>query len=294
MDIRQLKYFCVLVEEKSYHKAAAKLYITQPALSQQISSLENELKAILIKRVGRQSMPTDAGLLLYKKAKNIIELTDSTKAEISNYNGNIAGSLRIGTSTMPVLLSDNVIAFCQKYPNIFLDIREGSHDTVMDYLNSGFCEIVITDLEHYDSNNLKRYQFDEQVFVFSGTKKYIPDGVTSLSFAKLKNVPLIINRTDYTMLKRHCLKYNYEPRIVAYVDATETKINLAKTGIGLSLGSEASGRLAIEQGLRTAKVDDLPEKIQRCVFWKDNYSLSAAASAFLSMLIGSDTYMNVK
>ena len=77
MELRQLKYYCALVEEKNFHKAAEKLFLTQPALSQQISNLEKNLGVQLINRNSRKIIPTEAGLVLYGKAKEIIEMADN-------------------------------------------------------------------------------------------------------------------------------------------------------------------------------------------------------------------------
>jgi len=293
MDIRQLKYYCTLVEEKSYHKAAKKLYLSQPALSQQISLLEKELKAMLIKREGRRSLPTEVGLILYRKSKVILELSESTKTEVLNYNSNIVGSLRVATSCMPALLSDGVIEFYKSHPGIFLDIREGVHDTVMEWLQSGLCELAITDFEQYDSKDIKRHCIDTMEFMAVGTKKFIPDNIESISMKNLKNVPLIINRSDLHMIKSSCVPYNYDPKIVAYADSTESKINFASAGIGVCIGSESAGILGKEKGLNAVGIKGIDEKIERCIFWKDDYSLSIAASEFLTAVIENENYFDI-
>lgn len=284
MDIRQLKYYCVLIEEKSYHKAAAKLHISQPALSQQITALEKELQSMLIKREGKYSLPTDIGSVLYRKAKTIIELTNTAKQEISDYGNKVVGSLRIATSCLRVLLSENIVDFYKKYPDVFLDIREGTHGTVMELLSTDLCELALTDYEEHDSRNYRKIVLDTQKFMLCGHEKYIKNGVNEINIKDLKNVPLIINRTDGLMIKNAAINYGFEPNIVAYADSTENKINLATTGIGVALGSESCAQVGKERNLNVARLDGIKDKIERCVFWKDDHALSLAASEFLAML----------
>lgn len=284
MDIRQLKYYCVLIEEKSYHKAAAKLHISQPALSQQITALEKELQAMLIKREGKCSLPTDIGSVLYRKAKTIIELTNTAKQEISDYGNKVVGSLRIATSCLRVLLSKNIVDFYKKYPDVFLDIREGTHGTVMELLSTDLCELALTDYEEHDSRNYRKIVLDEQKFMLCGHEKFIHKDVKEINVKDLKNIPLIINRTDGLMIRNAAINYGFEPNIVAYADSTENKINLATTGIGVALGSESCAQAGKERNLNVAKLDGIKDKIERCIFWKDDHALSLVASEFLTML----------
>lgn len=294
MDIRQLRYFCTLVEEKSYHRAAAKLYLTQPALSQQILALEKELKTILIKREGKKSVPTEIGLILYRKAKIIIDLSDNTKNEICNFNNNIVGSLRIATSSVSSLLSEKIVEFYKKHPGIFLEIKDGNHDTVMEYLTTGISELAITDYEEYDSKEIKRYVIKEQSFYLCGTSQYIKDGVKEMSIEDLKNVPMIIYPSDFQMLKDAGIKRGIEIKPICYADSTENKVYFAKMGMGICLGSESSARMAKELGMNTAKLKGIDKKIQRCIFWRDNFSLSVAASEFLSTIIDNENYFDIQ
>lgn len=285
MELRQLKYYCALVEEKNFHKAAEKLFLTQPALSQQISNLEKNLGVQLINRNSRKIIPTEAGLVLYGKAKEIIEMADNAKKETINYNSNkLSGLLRIATSSMSILMSNKSIEFFKKHRDIFLEIKSGTHDTVMDYLNSGVSEIAITDVEEYDSKSIKKIILEEQSFNLVGIEEYLPKGKETIDIIELKNLPLIIDKSDHQMIRKACLKYYFEPTIVAYLDNTENKINLAKAGIGLSLTSETGAKLARENGLQTVKINGIDNKITKCIFWKDNYSLSMIAKEFITQI----------
>lgn len=106
MDIRQLKYFLTITEEEQITAAARRLRIAQPPLSQQMKGLEDELGITLFKRGPRHIQLTDAGKLLANRARQILELSDSTVREIDDFKRGLKGTLSIGT----VSSSGNIFA----------------------------------------------------------------------------------------------------------------------------------------------------------------------------------------
>jgi DNA-binding transcriptional LysR family regulator len=110
MDIRQLKYFLAIAEEKNITKAAKKLYISQPPLSQQLKLLEEELGVTLLERSTRKMKLTEAGKLLRHRAKQIIELMETSIKEIKNLNLGVKGILSIGfvSSAGSILLPEQI------------------------------------------------------------------------------------------------------------------------------------------------------------------------------------------
>ncbi len=85
MDIKQLKYFYTIAEEGQITSAAKKLNIAQPPLSYQLKNLENELGVKLVERGSRNIKLTDAGLMLYNRAKQILDLTETTIDELKDF-----------------------------------------------------------------------------------------------------------------------------------------------------------------------------------------------------------------
>ncbi len=97
MDIKQLTYFIAIVEEGTITHAANRLHMAQPPLSTQLKLLEDELGTKLLERGARKIKLTDAGKILYQRAKHIIEITNSTTKEIEEFRKGIQGTLRLGT-----------------------------------------------------------------------------------------------------------------------------------------------------------------------------------------------------
>ncbi len=101
MDIRQIRLFCRIVDRKSFSLAADEMHITQPAASQQVRSLERELKTILLDRSRRTVVPTDAGAVLYRYGREILDLDDRARTEILDLSELVAGRIIVGASTGP-------------------------------------------------------------------------------------------------------------------------------------------------------------------------------------------------
>ena len=119
MDIRQLRYFVALAEELHFHRAAARLHIAQPALSQQIRSLERELGLQLLERTNRRVSLTDAGARLLTEATAVVARFDEAVANMQRVRAGEVGTLRIGIFPGPLR---------QLLPGILAELRSRSPD----------------------------------------------------------------------------------------------------------------------------------------------------------------------
>src|SRR5919201_4543452 len=130
MDTRQLAAFCEVVERRSFSQAAARLGVTQPAVSLQIRSLEQRLGHKLVDRSGRRVEPTEAGMRLYQSARRMLQLEGELLEGLASAgSGELQGTLRLGASTgpggsvVPLLLC----AFQRLHPQ--LAVALAVHDT---------------------------------------------------------------------------------------------------------------------------------------------------------------------
>ena len=116
MDLKQLRYFVAIAEEGTISAAAKKLHISQPPLSHQLMQLETELGVQLITRGARRSSLTDAGRILYKRARQLISLADAAEREIVDFGNGLQGTLHLGTvsSSGAALLGRRLAAFRAK------------------------------------------------------------------------------------------------------------------------------------------------------------------------------------
>jgi DNA-binding transcriptional LysR family regulator len=135
MDTKQLAAFCAVVERKSFSEAAERLGVTQPAVSQQIRSLEERVGQQLLDRSGRRVEPTEAGNRLYRSAQRLLALERQLFEEVAGEaEGPLRGQLAIGASTgpggtvVPVLLCE----FAEANPDVTIDLTISDTQTIVD------------------------------------------------------------------------------------------------------------------------------------------------------------------
>ena len=130
MNLRQLRYLVALADERHFTRAAAREHVAQPALSQQIRSLERELGQPLVERTTRKVAMTQAGEVLVARARRALAELDAAQAELQSLAGVQAGRLSVGAMhTMgPVDLSLLLATFHDRYPAVELTVREQSSE----------------------------------------------------------------------------------------------------------------------------------------------------------------------
>ena len=126
MEIRHLRYFCVLADQLHFTKAALLLNVAQPALSHQIKQLEDELGTALVERTNRRVRLTEAGEVFLGRATRILEQIDQATRETARVGQGDAGSLVIGVVSTAVcsVLPELLRSFRRESPHISIDIRE--------------------------------------------------------------------------------------------------------------------------------------------------------------------------
>ncbi|MDD3368938.1 MAG: LysR family transcriptional regulator [Lachnospiraceae bacterium] len=143
MNIEYYRNFVSIVEEGSILGAAKKQIIAQPALSAQVKRMEREFGTVLLRRGAHGVELTDAGKILYQKAKYMIELEDSTRTEIKNSETGCEGilSLALPSANSEKFLRELLGTFMEKYPRVQLQIHESDSLEVADCVASGIAEI---------------------------------------------------------------------------------------------------------------------------------------------------------
>lgn len=145
MEIRVLRYFLAVAREENISKAAEYLNMTQPTLSRQLAQLEEETGKQLFKRGSKHITLTEEGILLRRRAQEIIDLADRTLEELSDRNKDLSGHLNIGTGGLAAntLLIKACETMRQKYPNVHFSIFTGTADLVQERIDSGLADFGI-------------------------------------------------------------------------------------------------------------------------------------------------------
>lgn len=144
MDLRSLHYFTVVAEELNITRAAERLNMSQPPLSSQIKGLEEELGVQLFVRGKRHLTLTEAGGLLYRRARQLLELSEQTQQEIRSMNG-LSGDLNVSLveGRAPFLLARWIAGFRSEFPQVSFHLWDGSGDEVMERLQRGLADLAL-------------------------------------------------------------------------------------------------------------------------------------------------------
>ena len=196
MEIRALKYFLTAVREGNITKAAKYLNLTQPNLSRQINMLERDIGHKLFERKHNNIELTPEGILLKKRAEEILNMIDKTRAEFNFTDELIAGDIFIGAGeTWAISLLASIMRDMQKdYPNIRYNIYSGNSEDITEKLDKGLLDFGVlidpADLSKYDY--LKMPAKDTWGLIMRrdsklAQKKYIVK-------KDLYNIPLIVSR----------------------------------------------------------------------------------------------------
>ena len=145
MELRTLRYFLAVCEHGTMSRAAEALHVTQPALSRQIAALERELGTTLLERHSRSVTPTEKGLYLQRRAREIVGLTDRTEADFARAEGIVAGDVRIGAGESDGMrvVAARIKAFREKHPGVRFHLHSGNAPDLIERLERGIDDFSV-------------------------------------------------------------------------------------------------------------------------------------------------------
>ena len=145
MDTRQLVAFCEVVDRRSFSEAAARLGVTQPAVSLQVRSLEKRLGRQLLDRSGRRVEPTEAGLRLYRSAQRLLALEQQLLDEVADAGGELLGTFAVGASTGPAAVAIPIVLceFQRANPALTVELTVSDTSSVVELVAERRLEVGI-------------------------------------------------------------------------------------------------------------------------------------------------------
>jgi LysR family transcriptional activator of glutamate synthase operon len=241
MDLRQLRYLVTLAEERHFTRAAAREHIAQPALSQQIRRLEDELGVALVERTTRQVKITEAGAMLVARARRILSDVDSACAEIEALKGMESGRVNVGTMhTMgPVDVSLALAIFHQRHPAIELTVREQSSEELAEMLRDDELDLAFLSVTQQVSSQglgLRQLMSEELVAVLPRDHRLARR--RRLRMAELADEEFISFREGARLrelLVAGAQEAGFEPRIKLESNESERIRRLVGRGMGVAI-----------------------------------------------------------
>ena len=162
MEIRILRYFLMVAKERSFTNAAKQLHITQPTLSRQLADFEKELGVSLFIRKGKTIALTQEGILLKRRALEILELEERTLEEIKGKEELIEGTITFGCGESAVIetLALIIKSYKDKYPRVQIRIHTATADRIYEMMNQGLIDIGLF-VEPANIENLDYIRFKD-------------------------------------------------------------------------------------------------------------------------------------
>lgn len=143
MELRVLRYFLAVAREKKFTRAAEQLHVTQPTLSRQIAELEAELGVKLFTRSSHNIVLTEEGMMLKRRAQEILSLADRTKRDFIGRQEELKGTVAVGSGEFlsTRLLTDCMTAFRRIHPLVKYELYSGNVDNISDSIEHGLLDM---------------------------------------------------------------------------------------------------------------------------------------------------------
>ena len=196
MEIRVLRYFLTVAREESITKAADVLHITQPTLSRQLAQMEENMGVKLFDRGTRKITLTNEGLLLRRRAEEILALVDKTEQELTEQEDAVEGTVSLGCGDLGAvqLLPKLFQSFHERYPAVTFELYTATADHVCEQMERGLIDVGLLlepiNMEKYDFIRLN--QKENWVVVMPADSPLAQK--QSITPADLKDLPLILPR----------------------------------------------------------------------------------------------------
>ena len=247
MDFRQLETFVQVVQSRSFSKAAEKLYITQPTVTNHIKNLEEEIGTLLINRMGKKISLTNAGSALYDRALNIINSLEMIKHELSLYDKEIKGHLDIVSSSVPrkYLIPSIIDAFLKEYSNVTFSVSDDDSQEVVNSILDAYTDFGFIG-EKYPNPHLEYIDIISDRIVLITSNEFKPglENFDEISMDDILDAKFIFREEGSATRKVFIEEFkNHKVSLdqlntVAYVRDVDTIKNMVTLGIGFSFISE--------------------------------------------------------
>ena len=283
MDIRTLQYFLAVAREESISGAAEFLHMTQPPLSRQLKELEAELGKQLFIRGNRKITLTEDGMILRKRAEEIVALMEKTKAEINASAENITGDIYIGCaeSYLVKYLARAVKKLSSIYPNIHYHVTSGDTEQVTERLDRGLLDMAFIveppDLSKY--NYLEVPEYDTWGVLM---RKDNPLAAKeAIAFDDLLDIPIFCSEQSAKMdLPRWCSDNLDRLNILATFNLCNNGAVFVREGLGVELTFEKLVETNAESDLCFRPITP-PLHTKMYVIWKKYQIFTPVANLLL-------------
>lgn len=241
MDIRQLRYFVQIVESGSLSKAARALYIAQPALSQQITKLEDTVGRPLLNRTHKGVTPTDNGLALYHHARFMLRQLDQALSIARSETAEVQGMVTVGlpATTVAAIGLSLVRRIRERYPSILLNVVEGMSGHIGHLMRMGQLDLaVLFNKDVAPDLSVEPLLSEELFLIIPEHSQLVPKDRTMVSTAAVAKIPLILPTSSHGLRQRISAVFEnrgLSTKVVAEIDSLSLLMDCVYDDIGATI-----------------------------------------------------------
>ena len=258
LDLRLVEIFCLVCEQKSFSKAAEHLRLSQPTVSSHIKTLERQVGASLLDRLGREVTPTPVGTLVYEHGRRIVEAKRALAEDLNRYLHRLEGQLHIGASTAPgdYLLASLIGEFRKMHPGIEVSLMIRDTAAILESLENGRIEIGFVGARRAADSALCFEEFsiaDRLVLVAPVGSRW--GEVNAIDLEQLRREPFVLREPGSgtrLVFEQHLEALGVSLRelnVVAELGSTAAVKQAVLAGIGLAVVSHLAIQQEVEAGL---------------------------------------------
>ena len=243
MELRHIRYFLAVAEEQHFTRAAAKVGIGQPPLSQQIKDLEAEVGAALFHRLAHGAELTEAGKAFLAGVKEMPLIAERATMAARRAARGETGSLRVGftaSAAFNVVVSSAIRVFRRAYPEIYLTLEEANTTRLVTGLREGTLDAVFLRPGTPGSEELQLRRLSEEPMVVAVPERHPAAAHEEIDLAILKDDPFLLfprefGPTLYDAIIEACRNAGFEPAIGQVAPQIGSIINLVAAELGVSI-----------------------------------------------------------
>jgi LysR family nitrogen assimilation transcriptional regulator len=235
MQLRHLRYFVKIVEAGSFSRAAATIHVAQPALSQQIAELEEQLGLSLLHRSARGVRPTEAGEVLFREALLILRQMEQLPGIVRSSGGQAEGSVGLGmSSTLAGSLAGPFIEACKAaLPKVTLKFAVADSETIKTRIDAQTLDLAVVFEDELVAKFARIPLYRQRLYLIC--REPIGGRSASVSLSQLVTLPLILPsppNVTRTALDRAFAGAGIQPNIAAEADVLSSMLSAVRAGIG--------------------------------------------------------------
>jgi LysR family nitrogen assimilation transcriptional regulator len=235
LHFRHLRYFVKIVEAGSFSRAAATIFVAQPALSQQIAELEEQLGVILLKRSARGVRPTAAGEILYREASAILRQVEQLPSIVRSSGVEAQGMVRFGmSSTLAATLAGTFIETCKSaLPKVTLKFTVSDSQSIKAKIESQALDIAVVFEDELVPNFSRKPLFRQRLYLVC--HQPLPKRAASILLSQIVKLPLVLSgypNVVRAVIDRAFAAAGLTPNVVAEADVLSSILSVVRTGIG--------------------------------------------------------------